>query len=249
ESENVNDMRAAELSMDAETRGGNDALNYELVGLPLPILHKEYQISIRKLYASRNMGESLDTTQARLAALKIAELQEELLFNGYSSFEFGSYILYGYTDYPPRNSVTLTAAWDAAGKTAAQILTDVFNCKAALLADKKYGPYELYIPSAYEIVMDNDYNTSGSDTATIRERILKVGQIQGLKVADVLSANNVIMSQMTIDNVRIVQGMPLTNVEWQSNAETIFHFRVMTITIPQLRTDQDGNSGIAHLAA
>lgn len=244
ESENVSDLNPAQVSMDGVTRGTNDAVEYDIVGIPLPIFHKDFSISIRKLAASRNTGESLDTTQAALASRKVADLEEETLFNGYNSFKFGGYYIYGYTDFPSRNTYTISTGWTTA--TAANIVIDVIAMKALALADKRFGPFILYIPGNYETVMDKDYSVSGSLMMTIRERILKIGMIEAIKVADKLAASNVIMSQMTVDNARMVDGLPLTTVEWTQQGEMIFNFKVMTIAVPELRTDQDGNSGIVH---
>jgi uncharacterized linocin/CFP29 family protein len=247
ESENVSDMNDAEITMDGVTSVKNDAVNYEVVGLPLPIFAKGYQISIRKLNASRERGEDLDTTQARLSTRKVAELQENTLLNGASSFAFGGYTLYGYTDFPNRNTVTLTKNWDDSTKTGANILADVLNMKQGSIDARHYGPWEMYNPTAYETKLDDDYSTA-KGTNTIRERILAVQGVNGIKTADKLTANNVLMVQMTMDNVRIVVGLDLTNVEWETQGGMITHMKVMTITVPQLRADQQGRSGIVHLA-
>jgi hypothetical protein len=37
-------------------------------------------------------------------------------------------------------------------------------------------------------------------------------------------------------------------VEWQTEGQFITKYKVLTIAVPQVRSDQDGNSGIAHLA-
>lgn len=247
ESENVGDMRRAQVSMDGVTVGENDAVNYEVVGIPLPFIHKDYQISIRKLNASRNEGEALDTTQARLSTRKIAEEQELMLLNGFG-ITTATYTIYGYTNFPQRNTVTLTKNWDDGTKTGAEILADVLAMKQALIDAKFFGPYALYIPTAYETPLDEDFSTAkGSDT--IRERILRVTSIDSVMVIDQMTANNVILVQLTEDVVRVIEGLPLTNVEWSSPGNMIFHFKIMTITVPQIRADQEGNSGIAHLAA
>ena len=244
ESENVNDMRDAQISMDGVTVGQNDAVNYELVGLPLPLYHKDYQISIRKLAASRNTGDSLDTTQARLASRKVADLTENTLVNGAGTFAFAGYNLYGYTNFPSRNTGTI-ADWSLTATTGATIVANVLAMKQALLDDGFFGPFEIYIPSTYETKMDEDYSsTKGSNT--IRERILAISGIAGIKVADKLSDGNVLMINMSVDVARMVEGLPLTNVEWEEKGGMITLFKVMTINVPQLRTDQAGNSGIAH---
>ena len=109
--------------------------------------------------------------------------------------------------------------------------------------------WQLYIPTAYETVMDDDYDVSGSSLMTIRERLMKLGGIQGIKVVDTLPANNVILVQMTIDVVRLVRGMGLTNVQWSTEGGMVHKFKVMTIQVPQIRSDQNGKTGIVHLAA
>ena len=105
----------------------------------------------------------------------------------------------------------------------------------------------IYVPTAYETVLDNDYGSNYPKS--IRARILEVDGIKGIKVVDTLTANNVIMVQMTTDVVRLVRGMGIQNVEWQTEGKMITKYKVMTIQVPQIRSDQDGNSGLVHLAA
>jgi hypothetical protein len=44
----------------------------------------------------------------------------------------------------------------------------------------------------------------------------------------------------------MVEGLPLTTVEWTSEGGMIFKFKVMTISVPQVRADQDLRSGVMH---
>jgi hypothetical protein len=106
----------------------------------------------------------------------------------------------------------------------------------------------LYVPTAYETLLDDDYDVEGSNLLTIRERILKIGGIKGIKVIDTLTADNVLLVQMTPDVVRLVQGMGLQNVEWQVEGRWLSKFKVVTIQVPQIRSDQNGRSGIVQLA-
>ena len=245
--EDVSDIEGAQLSMDAVTRGKNDRPEFDIHSLPLPIIHKDWQINIRVLSASRTLGQPLDTTMAELAARKVAELQEEHLISGISNFKYASQSVYGYLNAPNRNTVTLTKNWDDATKTGENILDDVKSMKQASIDARFFGPWVMYIPTAYETVLDDDFK-SASDK-TIRQRILEVSGIQSIKVADKLTANNVLMVQMSSDVVRLVEGLPLTMVEWKTEGNMIFHFKVMTIVVPQIRADQEGHSGITHLAA
>jgi hypothetical protein len=249
----ISDGMKAIVSMDGLTRGPNDRPNYQFNYLPIPIIHADYEINARELAASRNLGNPLDTSMAEQCARRIKEQLEDMLFTN-TTFNYGAKddrghnTIYGYLNHPDRNAVHLSIPWDHSASTGAQILQDVQDMKAALVAAYHYGPYQLYIPSAYERRMDDDYDIAGASMMTIRERILKLGNIKGVKVVDTLTADNVLMVQMTPDVVRLVQGMGLQNVEWAVEGGMITKFKVMTIQVPQIRSDQNGRSGIAHLS-
>ena len=241
------DAMEADLTMDGVTRTQGDRPNYATNYLPIPIIHVDYEINARELAASRKLGNPLDTTSAERAGRKVSEKLENMLFTD-TTYPFGGGTIYSYLNHPDRNLETLAQDWDASGKTGAEIRADVINMKQASINKLHYGPWALYIPTAYETKMDEDYDVSGASLMTIRERLLKIGGITGIKVIDSLTANNVILAQMTSDVVRLVRGMGLTNVQWGVEGNMITKYKVMTIQVPQIRSDQDGNSGIVHLS-
>lgn len=249
----ISDAMEAALTMDGVTRGVGDRPKFQYNYLPIPIIHVDYEINARALAASRSLGNPLDTTSAERAARKVAEKLESMLFTN-TSYSFGEKddrtrnTIYSYLNHPDRNQVTLSQNWDASGKTATEILANVLSMKQTSIDAKHYGPWMLYIPTAYETTLDEDYDTT-TPGITIRERILKIAGIKGVKVIDTLTANNVLLVQMTSDVVRLVRGMGIQNVEWQTEGKFITKYKVMTIQVPQIRSDQDGNSGIIHLAA
>lgn len=243
ETHTMSDAMEAELSMDGITRGKNDRVTYGTTYLPIPIVHVDYQINARVLAASRKMGNALDTSNAERAARKVSEKLEDMLFTS-TTYAFGGGTIYSYLNHPDRNKVTITS-WTASAKTAAQIVGDVIDMKQEAINAKHYGPYMLYIPTAYETKLDEDYDTSTPGT-TIRERILKISGISDIKVADHLTADNVVLVQMTSDVVRLVNGMGITNVEWKSEGNMVTNYKVMAIQVPQVRSDDDGNSGVVH---
>lgn len=247
EYEDLDNLSAAELTMDAITPSKKDRPNYELKYLPLPIVHKDFSFNIRTLSASRTTGQPIDVTTGMLAARQVSEKLESILFLGASSYAYGGGTLYGYTDFPSRNTVTLSQNWDASGKTGAEIVADVLAMKQASIDAKHYGPWALYIPTAYETVIDDDFKSESDKT--IRQRILEIGGVNSIKVADKLTANNVLLVQMTSDVVRMVEGMTMTTVEWDEQAGFVSNYKVMAIMVPQIRADQLGNCGVTHLAA
>lgn len=249
----VSDAFEADLTMDGITRSIGDRPVFQHNYLPIPIIHVDYEINARVLAASRNLGNPLDTTSAERAARKVLERLENMLFTN-TTYSFGEKddrnhnTIYSYVNHPDRNLVNLSVPWTDSGITAAGILQDVQEMKQASINDYHFGPWMLYVPTSYETVLDDDYDVSGSSVLTIRERILKLGNILGIKVIDTLATNNVLLVQMTPDVVRLVRGMGLTNVEWKNEGGMVTKYKVMTIQVPQIRSDMNNRSGIVHLA-
>lgn len=236
------------LTMDGVTRGENNRPVYETHYLPIPILHVDYEISARTLALSRNMGNPLDTTDAAMARRAIDLKLEQMLFTNVDYTYGGTTTkIYSYLNYPDKSNVVLHTNWDASGKTGAQILADVQEMIAASIADLHYGPWNLYIPTLYQAVLDNDYSTQYPNV-TIRDRIMKLAGIKDIVTVDTLTANNVLLVQMTPDVVRLVQGMGIQNVQWGVEGNMITKFKVMTIQVPQIRSDHNNKTGIVHLA-
>ena len=249
----VSDSMEATLTMDGITRGNGDRPKFRHGYLPIPIIHSDYEINARVLAASRSLGNPLDTTMAEMAARRVQEKLENMLFTD-TTYQFGEdgtvgvSKIYSYVNHPDRNTVNLSIPWDHSAITAAGILQDVQEAKAASIAAYHYGPWMLYVPTAYETVLDDDYDVEGSNLLTIRERILKLGGIKGIKVVDTLATDNVLLVQMTPDVVRLVQGLGLQNIEWQVEGNFLTKFKCLTIAVPQIRSDQNGKSGVTHIA-
>lgn len=243
EYETVSQLGRAKMTMDGEVQGERDRLTFGMGYLPIPIVFQDFSINARVLAASRTRGSNLDTTTGEEAAITVAEELETILFQGASSFTYGSGVLYGYTDHPNRNLGTFTA-WTASGADPVKNIRDM---KQQLLTKRFYGPFVVYISSAYETVLDDDYVIGYPKT--IRQRIMEIGQIADIKVADFLPVSTLLMVQMTSNVVRMVGGMPLTNLEWKEGAGMRTYYKVMTIDVPQIRADKDGNCGVCHWTA
>lgn len=244
EYEDMSDMTDANISMDGMTRGEKDRPQFDINYMPLPIIHKDFSINARVLAASRTTGQPLDTTQAEIAARKVIEKIETILFAGASAYTFGGGTIRGYLDHPNRNTYSLTANWDDSAATGSTILNDVLGMKQASINAGFFGPWMLYIPTNFETAVDGDFKAA-SDKST-RSRLLEIDGLTDIKVSDKLTADNVVLVQMTADTVRIVNGLGVTVVEWASDGNMVHNFKVMAIQVPQIRADQDGNCGVVH---
>lgn len=243
--QDASDANAAEVSMDGVRRGDRDRLEFDINYLPLPIIHKDFSFSVRNIAESRNGNMPLDTSMAEMAARKVAEKMEEFLFVGThnsATYAFAGGSIYGYLNHTDINTVTLTYTWTSASATGETILDDVRSMKQALIDDYHYGPYILYVSTNYETPLDDDFK-AGSDK-TIRQRILEVNGIQDVRVADKMTASRAVLVQMTPDVVRMINGMNIQTIQWDSEGGMQANFKVMAIAVPQIRSTQDGKSGI-----
>lgn len=248
----VGDFMEASLTMDGVTRSIGDRPRFQFNYLPIPIIHVDYEINARVLAASRNLGNPLDTIDAEMAARRVQEKLEDMLFTD-THYHFGEKdergenTIYSYVNHPDRNIVNLSIDWNDSGVTGAMIMQDVRDAKQASINAYHYGPWKMYISTNFETKLDDDYDATTPGT-TIRERIMKIEGITAIKTIDRLAADTVLLVQMTSDVVRLVRGMGLQNVEWQTEGGMITKYKVMTIQVPQIRSDQNKRSGIVHMS-
>jgi hypothetical protein len=242
--EKESDMGAAHVSMEAVEEGYNDRLTYATGYLPIPIIHRSFMIGARNLAAARRNGHPLDTSQAAVAARVVAEAAETCLINGWGTFTHGGGSLQGYTNLTGRNTGSLAPHWDHSAATMATRLNDVLTMKAALQTDHFYGPYALYVPTAYGIYLDTDYTTYTGQT--LRQRILAVDGIEVCEVSEYLSADNVVLVALQPECTRLIEGFQPRMIQWDTAGGMLSHFKCVACLVPQLRLDKDGNSGVAH---
>jgi uncharacterized linocin/CFP29 family protein len=239
------DAMEAQASMDGINRSKGDRQTYSTEYLPLPIIHSDFEINARVLQSSRSLGNPLDTSNAERASRKVSEKLEEMLFTD-TSYSFGGGSIYSYLNHPHKNTVSLGTHWDASAATGESIVKDVTNMKQESISANKFGPWVLYVPKNYETVLDGDYDTTRGNT--IRERIEAINGINSVKVADKLPDDTVVLVQMTSDTVRLVRGMGIQTVEWQTEGGMMHKYKVMTIQVPQIRADEKNQSGIVVLS-
>jgi len=246
ETETVGDINDASVSMDALRDNANDRPIFELTNLPLPIIHKDFSFSARQIATSRNGGSPLDTTMAELASRKVAEEAEKLLL-GVSTvadqYSFGGGVIYGYTDYPNRLTRTITSP-ATSGWTGATFLADVLAMRQQSVNAYHYGPWVLYVSTAWDQYLDDDFKANSDKTT--RNRVKELEGITDIRTLDYLTGFDILLVQLTSNVVREVIGMDVTTVQWESKGGLQLDFKVMAIMVPQLRADQNSNTGIVH---
>ena len=217
--------------MDGISEGEKDRVNFDYTSVPVPIIHKDFQVNLRHLEASRKMGQGVDTIQAGIAARVVAEKTEDMILSG-QAIQVDGGTIYGLLNHPDRNTASLPLAWDNVSKTGALILTDVITMITALKADRHYGPYLLLVPQAYEQVLDTDYRAN--DNRTVRQRIMALEGIAGIEVVDRMTANNVVLVQLTDDVIDIAIAQDTTTVQWAMFGGLQQQYKVMSAMVPRV---------------
>lgn len=240
------DINQATISMDGMRESQGDKPVSDLLYLPLPIIHKDFGFSAREVWASRQGSQPLDLSTAALAARRVAELQEELMV-GATSYSYGSSgVIQGYINFSDRNTTEITDP-TTPGWSADVLLGEVLTMKRISKDDLYYGPWVLYCSTDWETYMDNDYTTSTAQPITLRNRLKMIDGIKDVVTLDNLPTGfNLVLVQMTEDVVRWVEAMPITTLQWEEKGGMEFRFKVMTIGVPQIRSEITGKCGIVH---
>ena len=242
--QNVGDVGPAGLDMEGLAVTLRDKELGETGSLPLPIVHKEWSYTLRELEMSRNGSRPLDLTKVRYATKKCAELIEMLVAGVYGQFNFGGGNIWGLTNFPDRLIGNLSDP-NVAGWTGADFVTDLLAMRSALYASHHYGPYRVYVGPGWDAFLDEDASAAKGDD-TLRQRGERTPNISGIVTADYLPMYDIVMVEMDTDTIRGVVGMPLMPVTWETMGGWVLSGRVMGILVPNLRSDYNGQSGIAH---
>jgi len=244
----VSEMTAANISLRGHASGEKDLTDYSLVGVPVPIIFKEFELDQRVLLSSRMMGDGIDTSNAQAAARVVAEKVEDLWINGDSSVNLNGNTIYGLTSHPNRNTDTATNYGGGDWGTQSNIEPTIAGMIAAAQADGYYGPYGVGVASTqYNQAALTTYSDGSGDTPL--ERILRMPMVEFVEQIPQLDAGEVVLFQLTSDVLewRPVTGYsPITTLEWASGDGMLGEFKVMAAGVPIIKSDHAGQSGVVH---
>jgi hypothetical protein len=249
ETQTQSDIGPASVSMDGLRKNPNDRPIYGLNFLPLPIVHKDFSYSARQLATAARSGSPLDTTTAELAARQVADETERLLLGTSTvadQYSYGGGNVYGLTDFPQRITKTITAP-TASGWVPKTLLSEVQSMIELARLKFHYGPFTMYVAGTWSQYLGSDY-VANFPSKTLRDRILDLEEISDIVALDYLSGAkfDIVLLQKTSDVARLVLGMDITTVMWDTEGGLQKNFKVMSIIVPQLRSDHNSNTGIVH---
>jgi len=143
-----------------------DIVNLTRSTVPIPVVHKEFEINKLDLASSRMTGTPLNTTSAESAGYKVGLEEDTLLILGYSA-DGTAYDINGLYN-AAGNSRSAAGDWSS----ATNIPTDINAMIAALMADNIFPPYNLVLnPDQYNEAAVFIANTAVPYLTWIKERI------------------------------------------------------------------------------
>lgn len=251
ETNNQNRTGTARRVMNPESRG-ESAMPIMLPGrLPIYCTMADFQIDLRTLLMSRRVGMPLDLTMAEADTRAVNEAIEDAALNGATTLDgqdlqVDGYKQLGALNAPNANTKALSLADWQTTPNGANVMTAITQMIAQEVADKKYGPYTLYIPTATSIAWQNDFKANGDNSIMSRIKGITLGDGRAFQVKplDLLPSTKVLLIQMTSDVVRIIDGIRPMVVPWTSLTGFTIGNIILAIMVPQFRSDYDGNSGI-----
>ena len=246
----TDEMGDADVDMGGETGSTEDGSTFGFEGVPLPIVHKSFRIPYRMLLASRGGGSSLDTENQSKAARKVMEGLEHLVINGWNG-QVEGYDVPGLATHPDRNTVTGSNWSDYANNDADTVRGDLLDAIEAN-EDDEHGPggtgyLAMFGRGAYQALRRWDTGTDQERGLLERLENEFSSEISAFINAPSLPNDEGLLVKPTDEVVELIVASDLQNVEWQSNDGMTTHMKVMGSITPKVKSDEAGQTGIAHL--
>lgn len=251
-SQRLGEAGRAQIGMVPNTRGERQVQDLEEYSTPVFYVWDDWEFPANFLATAARVGFAVNENMAAQATRNVNERIEDYTINGLKDADGTNILVYGLPVYGLLNAPNANAyqyvggvAWDNAGHTGAEIVTDITAMIALAEAANYRGPYTLYIPTAYAFKFMLDYATGYP--ATILSRLQQIPGLSSIITASTLPANRTILVQKTRNVMDMLVGMTPTNFSWATNPQMPYSgvsSMVAACIIPRPKYDYNDQSGI-----
>lgn len=242
----ISDSGSVNISLDGRGKNKADAPVIDYAGTPLPIIDDVVEYGWRQIASAESEGYNDFTSYGiNNSQRKVAEKLEDIVLNGDSSIVVGTATLYGLRTHPNRNTGTHGLTLNAS--TGAQWLTALKTGLAKLQADNFFtNTVTVYLNwQDWFYASTSDYATNYAKT--ILQRLQETVGVTFVPASKV-PANEMLFVVKQPSVVTLLNGMPLsTRAQVRANPEDDYKFITMAASALEIKTDYNGNCGIAHL--
>lgn len=227
--------------------------NLDLASLPMYCLSDVFQIHPRLFAEWQRYGTPLDLRIVGQVTTRMNEYNELQTLWG-PPLQTAGLAIPGLLNSPHGSRVAMSGglSWFNSGKTGQAIVGDISAMFAQLLANRKRGPYWLYVGiNTGNYLQTTDYKTANAASSeTIWEHIAKMPSISKLAIADFLPDDNtlsvVLMFQPDDETVDVLYGQAPAQLSWQTGPAGMQsrHFMMLSALVPRVIESQRNQSGI-----
>lgn len=241
-------MPPANISMNPLADGTRGRVDFGIAGVPVPFVFVDFQLDIRTLTASRQLGSGLDLTQGAEASYQVALTWETMLFNGTPAIAVADRVgalntIYGYKTHPDRNTGLAVGDWGDATSGMLNTINTVEAMKQALRDDRFDGPYWLYVNSV-------NWSDIGRVNAYTDRRVIQIlrddPDLSKVEYSPRLDAGEIVLIAPTPRTVQWVEEAMIRPVEWDEKGGLGTNYRVIGAGAPLIKSTSNGECGIAH---
>ncbi|MFC6975813.1 major capsid protein [Halomicroarcula sp. GCM10025709] len=243
-----------EISMDGRAESTPDERNKERFGVPIPIVHVDYDIPARKQQQSMNFGESIEDEQAEEAGRILRETEENLFRGGWGptvpDSQGNSLDLYGITD----SAVSITGSASGDWGTASNIkdtIDAILNELETQTADNDRGPDPVqqgawlwYHPNQRSDLRAAD--PDGDGNMTVMTRLQQDYPYLDMQAAGELQDGEVVCLVKDPRFVRILTAQAPTNLSEEVDMGLATEYKTLASRIPFFQTTYDGVKGAVY---
>jgi hypothetical protein len=247
----MTDAGEADLSMDGIRQTKRDQTIFDLQGLPIPLVHSDFDFSLRDLEMSRNPGRGgvvmpKDTTMIEQSTRKCMEKIEKFFLGTLASYSFAGFTAYGLTNYPYRTTRTLTLP-TAAGWTPETTYGEIMDMIQDAHNVLFYGPYMIWYSPAWFRYFNADYSSAQPSAGVLNDRLARIPNIKFWHQADFLGAGyTILLVQVSPAVIQALNGIKLHVMQWDAVGGLVKNYKVLGCMVPRLRRNANGNTGIVH---
>lgn len=238
----MTDAGNATFSMDGLAEAGADRTVFDLLNLPLPLVHGDFAFSLRELSVARTQSLPLDTTMIEQVTRRCMEQVEALTIGVNPSYTYGGGTIYGVMNFPSAFSQNITAPTDA-GWYPEIFINQMLNAIQTLANAWFHGPYGVWYSKGWTQYLDADYTQTYAQV-TLRKRAQMMEDVKWWRKADFMTDYSVALVDLSPWTIQAVQGMKLQTLQWDSKGGLQKNFKVMAIMVPRVRKNAAGNCGI-----
>lgn len=241
----------AEISMDGRAESQPDQGANERFGVPIPIVHVDYEISARQQQQSMNFGESIDDQQAEDAGRVLRETEENLFLDGWGptvpDSQGNNLDLYGVRD----SAVSITGSASGDWTTASNIKDTIDKLLNDLESqtdgnDRGPDPVEQGAWLWYHPNQRSDLRAAdpdGDGNMTVKTRLQQDYPYLDMQAAGELDDGELVCVVKDPRFIRVLTAQAPTNLSEEVDMGLATEYKTLASRVPFFKTTYDGVKG------